>query len=84
MPNADPLRLFWFLPTAGDGPRPGAQEGWRPAEFDYLQQIAQASDRLGFKGVLLPTGPALGIAQKPRDPDTVGRDFVDSRLVRSS
>jgi alkanesulfonate monooxygenase len=54
----DPLRLFWFLPTAGDGPYLGSQEGWRPATFDYLQQIAQASDRLGFEGVLLPTGPS--------------------------
>ncbi len=56
--TSDPLRLFWFLPTAGDGPYLGSQEGWRPASFDYLQQIAQASDRLGFEGVLLPTGPS--------------------------
>jgi alkanesulfonate monooxygenase len=53
-----PLRLFWFLPTAGDGPYLGTTEGWRPTEFDYMQQIAQAADRLGFEGVLLPTGPS--------------------------
>ncbi len=53
-----PLRLFWFLPTAGDGPYLGSQDGWRPTEFGYMQQIAQAADRLGFEGVLLPTGPS--------------------------
>jgi alkanesulfonate monooxygenase len=53
-----PLRMFWFLPTAGDGPHLGSQDGWRPAEFGYMQQIAQAADRLGFEGVLLPTGPS--------------------------
>ncbi len=54
----DPLRLFWFLPTAGDGPYLASQEGWRPAEINYMQAIAQAADRLGFEGVLLPTGPS--------------------------
>jgi len=53
-----PLRMFWFLPTSGDGPYLGSQIGWRPAEFGYMQQIAQAADRLGFEGVLLPTGPS--------------------------
>jgi len=57
-PPSDPLRLFWFLPTAGDGPYLASQEGWRPAEISYLQAIAQAADRLGFEGVLLPTGPS--------------------------
>lgn len=56
--SQDPLRLFWFLPTAGDGPYLASQEGWRPAEIGYMQAIAQAADRLGFEGVLLPTGPS--------------------------
>jgi len=58
MSTPSPLRLFWFLPSAGDGPYLGTQEGWRPAEFDYMQQIAQGADRLGYEGVLLPTGPS--------------------------
>ena len=58
MSSADTLRMFWFLPTAGDGPYLGSQSGWRPTEFGYMQQIAQAADRLGFEGVLLPTGPS--------------------------
>lgn len=51
------LRMFWFLPTSGDGRYLGTQQGWRPAEFGYMREIAQAADRLGFEGVLLPTGP---------------------------
>ncbi len=48
--------FFWFLPTAGDGAYLGADEGQRPATNRYLREIAQAVDRLGFDGVLLPTG----------------------------
>jgi len=48
--------FFWFLPTSGDGHYLGAEEGQRPATIRYLREIAQATDRLGFDGVLLPTG----------------------------
>jgi alkanesulfonate monooxygenase len=51
-----PLDLFWFIPTSGDGPYLGTQDRHRPAEFRYLREIATAVDRLGYKGVLLPTG----------------------------
>ena len=34
----------------------GTEKGHRPADFRYLKEIAQAVDRLGFGGVLLPTG----------------------------
>jgi len=52
-----PLRLFWFLPTAGDGPYLGSQEQWRPSEFGYLQAVAQAADRLGFGRAAWMDGP---------------------------
>jgi alkanesulfonate monooxygenase len=48
--------FFWFLPTSGDGRYLGANEGQRPATNRYLREVAQATDRLGFDGVLLPTG----------------------------
>lgn len=51
-----PLDLFWFIPVSGDGSYLGTTEGHRPADFRYLKEIAQAADRLGFKGVLIPTG----------------------------
>jgi alkanesulfonate monooxygenase len=53
---AKPLDLFWFIPTSGDGRFLGTELGHRPADPRYLREIAQAADRLGFGGVLLPTG----------------------------
>ena len=54
--SSKPPDLYWYLPTHGDGPYLGTDERHRPATFGYLKEIAQAADRLGFKGVLLPTG----------------------------
>jgi len=51
-----PLDFFWFIPTHGDGSYLGSEEQERPPEFGYFREIAQAVDRLGFPGVLLPTG----------------------------
>jgi alkanesulfonate monooxygenase len=50
------LDFFWFLPSAGDGSYLGSDELRRPADFGYMREIASAADRLGFGGVLLPTG----------------------------
>ncbi len=54
---ANPLHMYWYLPTHGDGPYLGSDERHRPPSFGYMRDIAQAADRLGFEGVLLPTGP---------------------------
>lgn len=50
------LNIFWFLPTHGDGKYLGTAEGARAVDHGYLSQIAQAADRLGYGGVLIPTG----------------------------
>ena len=50
------LNIFWFLPTHGDGKYLGTAEGARAVDHGYLAQIAQAADRLGYGGVLIPTG----------------------------
>ncbi|SDW44551.1 alkanesulfonate monooxygenase [Amycolatopsis xylanica] len=59
------VTLHWFLPTSGDGRTiverfhanksqgPTAQ---RDPDIGYLTQVAQAAERLGFTGVLTPTG----------------------------
>ena len=69
-----PLDLFWFLPVSGDGAYLGTDKGNRPADFSYLQQIAQAADRLGaavsiaaiatiaFATIRLRTQPVLAAA----------------------
>ena len=48
--------VLWFLPTHGDGRYLGAAEGARDVSLNYLRQIAQGADDLGYYGVLLPTG----------------------------
>ena len=55
MTDRKPLDFYWFIPVSGDGTYLGTEKGHRPADFDYLKQIAQAADRLGFSGVLIPT-----------------------------
>jgi len=48
--------VFWFLPTHGDGRHLGTSHGGRRVDIQYLRQVAQAADHLGYEGVLLPTG----------------------------
>lgn len=50
------MKVFWFIPTHGDGRYLGTAEGGRILDFDYLRQVAIAADAQGFYGVLLPTG----------------------------
>lgn len=50
------MQVFWFIPTHGDSRYLGTSEGARRLDHDYLKQIAQAADNLGYEGVLIPTG----------------------------
>jgi alkanesulfonate monooxygenase len=50
------MQVFWFIPTHGDGRYLGTGIGGRSTDATYLRQIAQAVDRLGYVGALLPTG----------------------------
>jgi len=52
------MEVFWFIPSHGDGRYLGTSEGARAVDHDYVRQIAQAADRLGYHGVLVPTGKA--------------------------
>jgi alkanesulfonate monooxygenase SsuD/methylene tetrahydromethanopterin reductase-like flavin-dependent oxidoreductase (luciferase family) len=53
---ASRANVLWFLPTHGDGRHLGSTIGARPVSINYLRQIAQAADDLGYFGALLPTG----------------------------
>jgi alkanesulfonate monooxygenase len=55
-PSTSKANILWFLPTHGDGHYLGTTTGGREVNFNYLRQIAQAADQLGYFGVLLPTG----------------------------
>jgi alkanesulfonate monooxygenase len=50
------MQVLWFFPTHGDGRYLGTAIGGRAVTSDYLQQLAQAVDHLGYTGALLPTG----------------------------
>ncbi len=50
------MNVFWFIPTHGDSRYLGTSAGAREVDHDYMEQIAIAADRLGYDGVLLPTG----------------------------
>ncbi len=50
------MKVLWFIPTHGDGRYLGTPEGARAVDGAYMQQIAAAADRLGYEGVLIPTG----------------------------
>ncbi|MFO1419062.1 MAG: FMNH2-dependent alkanesulfonate monooxygenase [Methylotetracoccus sp.] len=50
------MNIFWFLPTHGDGRYLGTTRGAREIDYGYLREIAQAVDRLGYGGALVPTG----------------------------
>ncbi|MCW5670544.1 MAG: FMNH2-dependent alkanesulfonate monooxygenase [Hydrogenophaga sp.] len=50
------LHIFWFIPTHGDSRYLGTAQGGRQLNHDYLKQVAQAADSLGYEGVLIPTG----------------------------
>lgn len=50
------MKIFWFLPTHGDGRYLGTNQGGRAVNLSYLRQIATAVDDLGYEGVLVPVG----------------------------
>jgi alkanesulfonate monooxygenase len=52
------VNVHWFLPTSGDSRNvvPGLGGHSRRPSLEYLTQIAQAADHLGFDAVLTPTG----------------------------
>lgn len=52
------MEIFWYLPTMGDGRYLGTTIGAKVTDLSYFRQIAQAVDRLGYTGMLIPTGHA--------------------------
>jgi alkanesulfonate monooxygenase len=48
-------KFDWFIPIDGDGVHLGTLEPERPPTFDYLRQVVQTAERLGFYSLLIPT-----------------------------
>src|ERR1700710_78173 len=63
---SSPANFFWFLPTSGDSrsivasshasSQQSVPANYRAPTRRYLGEVARAADRLGFEGVLTPTG----------------------------
>ena len=61
-----PAKFFWFLPTNGDSrsivgashvsTHHAVPDNYRAPTRRYLAEVARAADRLGYEGVLTPTG----------------------------
>ena len=48
--------IVWFLPTTGDTRYLGTSDFGRAPTNAYLREIAVTADRLGYDGMLIPTG----------------------------
>ncbi|MED4599784.1 LLM class flavin-dependent oxidoreductase [Paenibacillus validus] len=62
------LHFSWFTPTNGDGERIGLKKPEREPNLNYIVEVARASERAGFDGILIP----------------VGTPFLDSWMVGSA
>ncbi len=54
-------KFDWFIPIDGDGHHVGTWEAERPPTFDYLRQVVQTAEDLGFYSLLIPTRFANGL-----------------------
>ena len=53
------MNVHWFLPTGGDSREvlpSGDAPHWRAPTLEYLTQVAQACEQLGYEGLLTPCG----------------------------
>lgn len=48
--------IFWFLPTSGDTRYLGRSDFGRAPTNAYMREIAVTAERLGYDGLLIPTG----------------------------
>lgn len=50
------MHVLWFIPSFGDEARLGDPSTRVPPSLSHLTAVAQAAERAGFEGVLVPTG----------------------------
>jgi hypothetical protein len=66
------MQILWFIPTGShDGRYLGTDIGSRVATPDYLQQVAQAVDSLGYTGA---QSPSAGVNHRER----IAQLFIDN------
>ena len=54
-------KFDWFIPIDGDGHHAGTWQAERPPTFEYLRQVVQTAEDLGFYSLLIPTRFANGL-----------------------
>ena len=54
-------RFDWFVPIDGDGAHIGTLRAERPPTFDYLRDVVQRAEALGYYSLLIPTRFANGL-----------------------
>ena len=57
-------RFDWFIPIDGDGEHIGMLRAERPPTFDYLRQVVQTAEDLGYYSLLIPTRFANGLFEE--------------------
>lgn len=50
------IHFSWFTPTNGDGAHIGLSKPEREPSLDYVIKVAQAVEKSGFDGILVPVG----------------------------
>lgn len=64
--------IFWFLPTSGDTRYLGTSDFGRAPSHRYIRDIAVTADRLGYDGLLIPTGASC------QDPWVTAAGLIDA------
>jgi alkanesulfonate monooxygenase len=57
-------RFDWFIPIDGDGVHLGTLQAERLPTFDYLREVVQTAERLGFSSLLIPTRFVNGLFEE--------------------
>ena len=57
-------RFNWFIPIDGDGAHLGTLRAERPPTFDYLREVVQTAESLGYYSLLIPTRFANGLFEE--------------------
>ena len=57
-------RFDWFIPIDGDGHHIGTYRAERPPTFEYLREVVETAEELGFYSLLIPTRFANGLFEE--------------------
>src|SRR3989441_11012968 len=62
-PRPEP-RFDWFIPVDGDGAHIGTFRAERPPAFEYLRNVVETAEQLGYHSLLIPTRFSNGLFEE--------------------